>query len=143
MPIEIDSTTAAQHTNGATPPPEPTTDPRPFIFDHHRLHAYDVALTALVRGEAIAKSIPRGHASFVDQLRRALAGAFLQTTEAAARIGPDRLARFRAARGEVCEAAGAVEALERLGLVSPDAAHGELALLHRLCGMLTKLAQLR
>ena len=100
MPIDIDSTIDAHdHDDADSVTPlashaEPTPDPRPFLFDHHRLHAYDVALAALVRGEAIAKTIPRGHASFVDQLRRALAGAFLQTTEAAARTGADRLARF-------------------------------------------------
>jgi four helix bundle protein len=84
-----------------------------------------------------------GNASFVVQLRRALAGAFLQTTEAAARTGADRLARFRAARGEVCEAAGALEAMPRLGLVGGESVERELAMLHRLCGMLTKLARLR
>jgi hypothetical protein len=120
--------------------PDPT---RRYVFDHHRLHAYDVALEALVLGEQLAKSVPRGNASFVDQLRRALAGAFLQTTEAAARTGADRLARFRAARGEVCEAAGAPEALQSLGLVSADGVERELALLHRLCCMLTKLARIR
>lgn len=109
----------------------------------HRLFAYDVALDALVLGEQIVKSVPRGNASFVDQLRRALAGAFLQTTEAAARTGADRLARFRAARGEVCEAAGALEAMERLGLVGGESVERELAMLHRLCGMPTKLAGLR
>ena len=116
---------------------------RQYVFDHHRLHAYDVALEALVLGEQLAKTVPRGNASFVDQLRRALAGAFLQTTEAAARTGADRLARFRAARGEVCEAAGALEAMDRLGLVSGADVERELALLHRLCCMLTKLAQIR
>jgi four helix bundle protein len=120
--------------------PHPT---RRYVFDHHRLHAYDVALEALVLGEHLAKSVPRGNASFVDQLRRALAGAFLQTTEAAARTGADRLARFRAARGEVCEAAGALEAMERLGLVGGESVERELALLHRLCCMLTKLARIR
>jgi four helix bundle protein len=121
-------------------PSDPT---RRYVFDHHRLHAYDVALEALVLGEQLAKSVPRGNASFVDQLRRALAGAFLQTTEAAARTGADRLARFRAARGEVCEAAGALEAMGRLGLVAGESAERELALLHRLCCMLTKLARIR
>ena len=116
---------------------------RRYVFDHHRLFAYQVALEALVLGEQLAKSVPRGNASFVDQLRRALAGAFLQTTEAAARTGADRLARFRAARGEVCEAAGALEAMHRLGLLGADGVERELALLHRLCGMLTKLARIR
>jgi four helix bundle protein len=116
--------------------------PRRYAFDHHRLHAYDVALEALVRGAAIVKSLPRGYGSLGDQLRRALQGAFLQTTEAAARTGADRLARFRNARAEAGEAAGALEAIERLQLANPAAVEEVLALLWRLCAMLTRLAAL-
>jgi four helix bundle protein len=115
---------------------------RRYAFDHHRLHAYDVALEALVRGAAIVKSLPRGYGSLADQLRRALQGAFLQTTEAAARTGADRNARFRSARAEAGEAAGALEAIARLKLADPAAVQEVLALLWRLCGMLTRLAGL-
>jgi four helix bundle protein len=121
-------------------------DPKPvrrWIFDHHRLDAYDVALEALVLGEKILKALPRGHGTLADQLRRALQGAYLQTTEAAARTGADRLARFRNARAEAGEAAGALEALERLGLADPTDVDVVLGLLWRLCAMLTRLARLR
>jgi len=89
---------------------------RRWAFDHHRLDAYRVALEALVAGDAMAKQVPRGHGTLVDQFRRALEGAFTQTTEASARAGADRLSRFRTARAEAGEAAGIVEALGRLGL---------------------------
>ena len=112
-------------------------------FDHHRLHAYRVALEALVACDAIARSLPRGYGSLADQLRRADQGAFLQTAEAAARTGADRLARFRAARAEAGEAAAAIEALQQLGLVDAAKAEHALSLLWRLCAMLTRLAKLR
>ena len=89
---------------------------RRWQFNHHRLDAWHVALEALVRGDAIARAVPRGYGALKDQLQRALSGAFTQTTEAAARTGADRLARFRIARAEAGEAAGALEALEQLGV---------------------------
>ena len=116
---------------------------RRWHFDHHRLDAWHVGLDALVRGDAIAKAIPRGYGALKDQLQRALSGAFTQTTEAAARTGADRLARFRVARAEAGEAAGALEALEQLGVADAAEVDVVLGLLWRLCAMLTRLAQLK
>ncbi len=112
-------------------------------FDHHRLDAFHVALEALVQGDAIARSLPRGYGTLADQLRRALQGAYLQTTEAAARSGPDRLARFRCARAEAGEAAGALQAIGRLGLAEPAKIDPVIELLWRLCAMLNRLGKLR
>ena len=84
--------------------------PQPrWRFEHHSLDAYRVALDALVRGEAIVKTLPRGYGDLADQTKRALHGAFLQTAEASVRTGADRVARFRVARGEAGEAAAAFE----------------------------------
>jgi hypothetical protein len=116
---------------------------RKWVFDHHRLDAYEIALQALILGKQIIDELPRGYGTMGDQLGRALTGAFLQTTEAAARTGADRMARFRAARGEACEAAGAIEALDRLGVADRAKVDRELELLWRLCAMLTRLARLR
>jgi four helix bundle protein len=116
---------------------------RRWRFDHHRLDAWHVALEALVRGEAIVKALPRGYGTLGDQLRRALSGAFTQTTEAAARTGADRLARFRIARAEAGEAAGALEALERLGVADPSKVDEAMGLLWRLSAMLCRLAKLK
>ena len=112
-------------------------------FDHHRLDAFHVALDALVAGEQIARSLPRGYGKLGDQLRRALQGAYLQTSEAAARTGADRLARFRAARAEACESAADLEALARLGVAEQQEVEPVLELLWRLAAMLTRLARLR
>ncbi len=115
-----------------------TSPPR---FAHSRLDAYVVAREALVRGEAIARDLPRGYATLSDQLRRALLSAHLGVAEAAARSGADRLARFRCARGEASEAAAALDAVLVLGLASAERVEPVVALLGRLHAMLTRLAR--
>ena len=108
-------------------------------FAHHRLDAFHVSRDALVAGDALVKQLPRGYGTLGDQLRRALLGAYLQLTEAAARDGHDRRQRFRCARAEANEAAAAVEAVVALGLVPAHDAEGVLVLLDRLAAMLTRL----
>jgi four helix bundle protein len=115
-------------------------DSRPR-FAHDRLDAYVVAREALVRGEAIAHDLPRGHATLADQLRRALLSTFLGIAEAASRSGADRLARFRCARGEASEAAAALEAVQLLGLAPSERVMPVVELLGRLYAMLTRLAK--
>jgi four helix bundle protein len=108
-------------------------------FAHHRLDAFHVSRDALVAGDALVRKLPRGYAVLGDQMRRALLGAYLQLTEAAARDGQDRRQRFRCARAEANEAAAAVEAAATLGLVSQEEAGAVLVLLDRLAAMLTRL----
>ncbi len=110
-----------------------------WAFDHHRLDAYWVAKEALIRGMAIIEKLPRGYGVFKDQGRRALQGQFTQTTEAASRSGDDRRARFRAARAEAGEAAGILEALLEMRVVDVVETDAVMALLWRLCAMLTGL----
>ena len=108
-------------------------------FAHHRLDAFVVAREALCAGDALVKNLPRGYGPLADQMRRALLGAYLQLSEAAAREGADRKNRFRCSRGECNEAAAAVEAALALGLVPANDANAVLALLDRLAAMLTRL----
>lgn len=108
-------------------------------FAHHRLDACHVAREALVSGDALVRRLPRGYAPLGDQLRRALLGAYLQLTEAAARDGRGRRQRFRCARAECNEAAAAVEGAMALGLVPPSEAEPVLVALDRLAAMLTRL----
>lgn len=118
--------------------------PQPrWAFDHHRLDAFHVALEAMVAVYAIADDLERGNAKLKDQMLRAVQGAYLQTSEAAARTGADRLARFRAARAEAGEAAAVLEGLERLGLADPVKVDRALELLWRLAAMLTRLAKIK
>ena len=82
-------------------------------FAHSRLLAYQVILEALVRGDAIARALPRGYAKLADQMRRALLGAFLQFVEGASREGADRKSRLRCARAEAGEPEHIVALLDR------------------------------
>jgi len=116
---------------------------RRWHFDHHRLDAWHIVLEALIRGDAIAKAVPKGYGKLKDQLQRALSGAFTQTTEAAARTGADRASRFRTARAEAGEAAGVLEALAQMGVADAGEADAVVGLLWRLCAMLTRLAQVK
>ncbi len=109
-------------------------------FPHHSLDAYQVALDALVKADALAKKLPRGYGPLSDQLRRASQSAFLQLSEGAARSGADRAQRLRGARAEACEAAACAEAIGRLGLATAVETGELLSLLGRLAAMLTKLA---
>ena len=109
-------------------------------FNHHNLDAFHVARQALVEGEALAVKLPRGYATLADQVRRALLHAYLGVAEAASRAGNDRQARFRAALGEASEAAAGLEAMAALRLVSEAKVAPVIALLGRLCAMLSRLA---
>jgi four helix bundle protein len=123
-----------------TTPPAPPPTWRPGPFSHHRLDAFTVARSALRDGDALARRLPRGYGPLADQLRRALLSAYLGVAEAAARTGADRAMRFRVARGEASEAAAALEAVALLGLAPSSAVEPVVALLARLCAMLTRLA---
>ena len=110
-----------------------------YRFAHYRLDAFHVAKAALIAGDALARKLPRGYGSLADQMRRALLGAYLQLTEAAARDGNDRRQRFRCARAESNEAAAAIEAAAALGLIGEAEAAAVLLDLDRLGAMLSRL----
>ena len=114
----------------------------PARFSHHSLDAFGVILEALRLGDAIARELPRGYAKLADQLRRALLGAYLQFTEAAAREGADRNSRLRCARAEAGESAAALEAAVVLGLASEAKVAPVIVLLDRFCAMVTRLGAL-
>jgi four helix bundle protein len=118
------STTGTEPAGRRSPMSTPpfTSPPR---FAHDRLDAY------LVAREAIARSLPRGHATLADQLRRALLSTHLGIAEAAARSGADRAACFRCARGEASEAAAALDAVLLLGLAPPAQVDPVVVLLGR------------
>jgi len=112
------------------------------VFDYQRLDAFKVARETLRLGDALARRLPRGYATLQDQLRRALLSAYLGIAEASSRQGADRLCRFRCARGEACEAAAALEGVLVLNLAPEAEILTLLALLDRLCAMLTRLAHM-
>lgn len=109
-------------------------------FAFNRLDVYVVAREALARGDVIARSLPRGHSTLADQLRRSLLSTLLGIAEAASRSGADRSARFRCARGEASEAAAALDAVLLLGLAPAVQVEPVVVLLGRVHAMLTRLA---
>ena len=111
------------------------------VFAHTSLDAHRIALEALVRGDAIARRLPRGYGPLRNQLSRALQSAYLQTGEGAAKSGAERRARLGSARAEAGEAACALEAVVALGLGSRERCHAVIVLLSRLCATLTGLCK--
>ena len=109
------------------------------IFHHQQLDVGRVSLEALVKGDCLVKQLPRGYACLADQLRRALASAYLNTAEAISRRGKDRAMRLRVAKAEANEAAAAVDALKALGLVTVADAEQLPDLVGRVCQMLSGL----
>jgi hypothetical protein len=71
-----------------------------------------------------------------------LAAWNLGIAEASSRQCADRLCRFRCARGEACEAAAALEGVLVLNLAPEGEILALLALLDRLCAMLTRLGRM-
>ena len=120
------------------------------VFAHTSLDAHRIALEALVRGDVIARRLPRGYGPLHpfgyrearrDQLSRALQSAYLQTDEGAAKSGAERRVRLGSARAEAGEAAAALEAVVALGLGSRGEAQAVMVLLSRRCAMLTGLCK--
>jgi hypothetical protein len=124
-------------------PAAPTTFATAFgqAFAHASLDAFRLALEALVRGEAIARKLPRGYGPLRDQLSRELQSAYLQTCEGAARSGADRRARVGSARAEAGEAAAALVAITELSLGERAEVECVVELLGRLCATLAGLAR--
>ena len=114
-----------------------------YVFDHERLDVGRVMLEAAVRGIRIAEALPRGYGPLADQLKRALQGAWLQSTEAIARSGKDRQCRVRVARAEAEEAAAALLLIDRLGIGERAEVAATRKLLARGAAMLTRMAALR
>jgi four helix bundle protein len=113
-------------------------------FPHEQLDCYWVArefVAWVARHRGLLHGLP---GQVGPQLERAAVRILLNIAEAAGRQGPrDRGRVFAIARGEVCEAAAALEVAELFGALAPAAAAGGRQLLVRLGQMLTRLARRR
>ena len=112
-------------------------------FNHHNLDAFQVARQALVEGEALAVKLPRGYATLADRNpARAAARVPRRKCNASRSIARamTRQARFRAALGEASEAAAGLEAVIALRLLPEPRVTPVIALLGRLCAMLSRLS---
>ncbi len=107
---------------------------------HHRLVAFSVAKELLIAVQAAKIS----DSELRDQALRAAKGAALNIAEAAGRASDKDKARvFMIARGEVVEAAAAVEIAQVIGATSPAALANVLQLANRAVALLTGLARKR
>src|SRR5437016_10723074 len=82
-----------------------------LTFSHEKLDVYVVAREALVAGDAIVRTLPRGYGAHADQLRRSLLSTFLGVAEGVNRTGADRSMRCRIARAEAAESAALLDGL--------------------------------
>ena len=109
---------------------------------HESLHAYHFArdLVAFVaRHKAIFRGLP---GDLGEHLAKSAVSALLNIAEAAGRISDrDRKSRFAIARGEICEAAAALDAARLLGALGEEEYAGIRGLLVRLSKMLGSLAR--
>ena len=90
---------------------------KPYTFPHHNLRVFPLSVDLAVECRALAKSLPRGNAALADQLLRASQAVPLLVAEGSnRRTGKQERQRYVEARGEVGEAAAALELIARLQL---------------------------
>jgi four helix bundle protein len=103
---------------------------------HHKLIAFGVARDMLVA----VRDARISDAKLRDEALRAAKGACLNCAEGAARVTrADKARVFAIARGEVTEAAAAIEIAALLGCAKQDDADRVAALADRAVAMLTRL----
>ena len=89
-----------------------------------------------------AEQIPRGNATWLDQLRRAASSISLNIAEAAGRTGQADAARtYAIARGSAMECAAVLDALLVLKVIDASTKQRGDELLERIVGMLTRLCR--
>lgn len=112
-------------------------DERPL--PHERL---DIFIVAIQLVELVADiQVPRGHASAMDQLRRAAQSVALNTAEACGKSGRDRKRFFEIARGSSLETAAALRVLMASRLIDSSLHAQGRSLCERCYAMLTRLCR--
>ena len=111
-----------------------------LMLTFQRLDVYRVSIDFLAFSSVVAGETPRGHASLMDQLRRAASSISLNIAEAAGRTGTADSARaYAIARGSAMECAAVLDAMAVLEVIAPAAKQRGDELLERLVAMLTRL----
>ncbi len=110
------------------------------VFPHNNLEVHQVALEFSVAAWKLAEQVPRGGGPVAEQLRRASVSTVTNIAEGANRAGAgEKRQKFSIARGEVGEAAAALELGVALGLVPAAEAEAARVLAGRVGAMLTQL----
>ena len=111
-----------------------------IVFPHNKLDVHRVAVELAIASWRMAERMPRGSGPIADQLRRAALSTVTNIAEGANRLGTgEKRQKFSIARGEVGEAAAALEVAVALGLVPVADAEAARVLAARVAAMLTQL----
>jgi four helix bundle protein len=79
-------------------------------FDHERLDVYQVAIEFISEADLTISTIPPGHASLADQLRRAATSICLNIAEGSGEFSPKEKARlYRIAKRSATECAAILD----------------------------------
>ena len=112
----------------------------PNRFPHHRLDVYNLALDVAPKLYRLADSLPRGHRSLADQLKRSSTSIAANIAEGANRRTPaEKRQRFADARAEAGESEAWLELLVAIGLIELADALPLAHELDRISAMLTRL----
>jgi four helix bundle protein len=112
------------------------------MLSFQRLDVYQRSIDFIALTHAVTAGVPRGHASAIDQLRRAATSVSLNIAEAAGRRGAADAARaYAIARGSAMECAAALDALKAMGIVEERLYAEGTRLLERVVAMLTKMCR--
>jgi four helix bundle protein len=110
------------------------------MLSFQKLDVYKCAIELLALVNEIAKHLPRGHASLLDQLRRAAMSVPLNIAEAAGRTGRAEAARaYAIARGSSMECAAILDVLMIQEVCNEDRYRRGCELIHRQVAMLTRM----
>jgi four helix bundle protein len=117
-------------------------DTRPAMLSFQKLDVYRCAVEFLAFAFQISSEASRGHASMLDQLKRAATSIPLNIAEAAGRTGNADAARaYAIARGSAMECAAILDALVIAEVVGGERHRQGIALLERIVAMLTRLCR--
>ncbi len=109
-------------------------------FPHNRLDAYAAAARFVVAADAITRSLPRGRAYLVDQLRRASTSIQANIAEGASEFSPPEKARFyRMALRSASECAALLDVCASLELCDEQSVEDAKEILDRVVAMVTRL----
>src|SRR5438045_3038578 len=115
---------------------------RSWMLSFQKLDVYQRAIEFLALTTEVSADVPRGHASLLDQLRRAATSIPLNIAEAAGRTGAADAARtYAIARGSAMECAAVLDALLVLKVVEATMHQRGCELLGRIVAMLTRLCR--
>ncbi len=110
------------------------------MLSHEKLEVYKLTIKFYALTALVVESLPRGHGSVKDQLKRASISIPLNIAEGAGKIPPRDQSKFYAiARGSALECGVIYDILNVLGLIGPNRyAHGK-KLLVSIASMLSKM----